>query len=158
MKQVSVVGHLPLCASLIAGGLLILAPEAHAAHWKMSYRPEGACVSANYGPTDGKWSFGTGYNSTTQRVAPNYGQSPIDFRSQSSDASYATSGSPSVFPATSASTQGSINIHLKWVQDPRGTSTVPTPKMVVLRISGYAIAVASSETAQSTTTAILGRS
>lgn len=153
MKKVFGAGRWPLCATLIASGLLMIAPQAHAAHWEMSFRPDGTNTPAfddvaledgdgSDLPEEETWfdvlSRNRTPDPTTGRFPVNNGQ--LSFGQTSQDIAKPSTGSSPRFRAMSASTQGSVTIHLKWVQDPEDETPAMVPKVVLLKIWGVSAA------------------
>ncbi len=156
-------GRWPFCAVVVASGLLMIAPAAHAGHWEMSWRPDGVSSSQNYGG-DTKWvnffNWGDGYNPTTGRVE---GKQEVYWPGNFGDSNNVQGGSQPFWRALSVTQKGSVTVYLKWVQDlvygPGGPTQgpfIPADKVVVLRFTGYVYAQAVSPTSQSEVTASFG--
>ena len=141
----------------------MMAPEAQAAHWEMTWRPDGASFSQNYG---GSWewvdflNWWDGYNPTTGRVE---GQEQVHYSGNFADGEGVQGGSEPFWRALNVTQKGSVTVYLKWVQDleygPGGPTPgpfVPAPKVVVLRIKGNAYASTQSPTSQSQATSSFG--
>lgn len=156
-------GRWPLCAVAVAGGLLLMAPPAHAGHWEMSWRPDGVSFSQNYGGSS-EWvrflNSWNGYNPTTGRVEGNEG---VYYTGNFTDGANVQGGSEPFWRALKVTQKGSITVYLKWVQDlvygPGGPTPgpfIPAPKVVVLRFTGNAYAYTQSPTSQSEATTSFG--
>jgi hypothetical protein len=148
------VGRWPLCAVAVVGGLLMLAPQAHAAHWQMSYRPDGVAR-----PDGGIWAdyleYQSGYDFGTGRVICD--RDSLEFHKEFEDIGWLLDGSEPTYSSSSASLEGSVTIHLKWVQDFGDQTIIPPPKVAVLRITGRVDAQAYNTTSQSTVSTKFGK-
>ncbi|MBW3637957.1 MAG: hypothetical protein KY445_16055 [Armatimonadetes bacterium] len=155
--SVARVSRLSLCATLISSGLLLLAPQAHAAHWAISYKPDGldtpAMRASPYDPieitewlTHGKL-FGT-YNTETGRI--DVTGDLAKFQAGAGDLAYLSQGD-TVNPAISCTSldrtgslgnfiPGRITFYVTWVQDTTDTMPVPAPTGASLKIWGSAYA------------------
>ncbi len=142
----------------------MLAPQARAAHWEMTYRPDGVTTAAN-GDYSNDWSNGIerypSYNAGFISFTNSSPGSPL-YRPLAQDSGPRYYGSSSSYKATSAFTGGSLTFRFKWVQDgptqdnPNGDH-IPPPKMVVLNIWGSAFARADSPTSQSAVKSAFGK-
>jgi hypothetical protein len=145
MKNLHTLRRHIIATTLFAGGLLAVTPQAQAAHWELSYRPEGRLVTAGsyFTPIDQAW-----LNIDHPYYDPNTGW--IDYKADSQSAQITfdsfgdseprTSGNTTI--ASSVTTKGTVAIRLKWVQDPTDIVPAPTPKYVFLKVWGSADAFA----------------
>ena len=157
------VGRWPLAIALIAGGLLIMTPEAHAAHWQMSYIEDGVTT---YGAYSQNWSHSSqSYPDCPPGYSPLADSNPTPVlleRGDNTGQGPHNANSKSSYDGSSASIGGSITFHFKWVQDgpssgnPNG-DIIPPPKMIVLNIWGGAYATTNSPTSQSAVAAVFGK-
>ncbi len=142
------VGRWPLCATLVAGGLLMCSPQAHAAHWEMTFKPSGSNTPVDNNPSfpDNDW-FDQGMWDYENALIPGFnppgrfstfdGQMEFFLNPPIGDLQLAN-GPSNVIPAASASSSGSVTVYLTWVQDAGDdpNNPVPAPSKVALRFWG----------------------
>ncbi|PQV63177.1 hypothetical protein B1R32_1142 [Abditibacterium utsteinense] len=151
----------------------MIAPQAHAAHWEMSWIPKGTSHAAYYPAAGRAWADNIeswpNYDPITKRVLGEVNMSGSDYDygrfTENSGAGYGygsdygDEGPQQTWKPILASDEGSVIIYLKWVQESEyneegeriGDSGpfVPAPKQVLLCVTGTAGARVGGPTDQS---------